>query len=260
MSLDTNLATNLSTNLATNLAGGGGSIFQQVLGANLLFEFAASDLTATPVSSWASRNGNGTLTAAGAARPTWANNSFNSGPGVTFDGVANDMRATLVSAVLSGQRPYVWWVAQWPSAAGTQIAGVIADALPLNVSYLEMYTGAGTYQSARKPSDGAETVNSTVAVDANRHLIKTGLTAGGTACMVADAVSANGAKAGGAGSDLPVFELGCENGAFFANVRFAHIVAARTGVATGDATDTAITALLKGANFPLYSGGNYGLP
>lgn len=146
---------------AHNSGGGGRDFARPPVSAGLLVDFdptfAVTKDGSNLVTAWGSRVGGYSLSAAGAARPTWTAGAINGRPAMTFDGVGNYLEeAVALGAILDGSQTYsAYWIARADDVAGnfrSMLAiGNTADSTQLWYHYLAQITGVDNI-SRRAPN------------------------------------------------------------------------------------------------------------
>lgn len=157
-------------------------------------EDPALSLTGSNVSNWPCKaNNGGFFQFLASRRPLYSATSFNGGPGVTGDGAAGVeadlLLATASSPILSGERPYIWIVAQRLSGgAATAVIGNIFNGASHRLSIAS--TNTNQWQFERRTT-GNNVFTTFGTADNSRHLFETGYTAGGTDSHAIDGVAIN---------------------------------------------------------------------
>lgn len=258
--------TKLGTQLATRLAGGaasgvGGTAddIGNILGALTFAEYRASDRNSPAsvnprisiaagggIDSWPEEYGRNAaltqLTAQTARQPALGAASFNSRPGVTFDGVANYLAATLSPTVATGSRLYWWITFGWhgtPAASDT----VLELATSGNSTRVLVETGAlaaayGPYHNLTGTDDDNRT---TYAMDTGvSHCLQGGTLTSTTNKFARDAVYINGQGTDvlTAGASTNLFLGG--SAAAAPGARFAPIVVQQLVIAHNTASITSL--------------------
>lgn len=170
-----------------------------ILGTLLHADFDVADagitLNGGNVQSIPNRGGDGAPLAQATAslQPAYGATSFAGGPGMTGDGVDDNLICTLNTPIPVGRRPYMWLVYKASSLALTfQIAGSCSGAAA-GPAYMVGWSNRadGSAGGGMDANNGGGATTGLVANDTNTHLQEVGPTVGGTAAYVRDAVPTN---------------------------------------------------------------------
>jgi hypothetical protein len=137
------------------------------------------------VSQWNDKSGNARhATASSTARPTYSATSFNSKPGISFDGTANVLRADGLATIAQGNdTPWsVVFVGNLTSGSTFRTVLGFGSSTSLNPFHIIGVTEANLFRTARRDQNIAEQiVSGTSGVTANRIF---GMTFGGTSATI----------------------------------------------------------------------------
>lgn len=195
--------------------GGGGGNPASILGPLLHADFDVADpgvvLNAGGVASIPNR-GNDTaalVQATAANQPVYGAASFAGGPGMTLDGVNDNMLCAFASPIPTGRRPYIWTVFK---ATNTNPTNQIISSLEDSVASRYMVawcnrSGTSTFFAAISTVGGGGLGNT----DTNNHLMEVSAPPSGAATFVLDGVATD--QGPGPAFDAPMTSLrvGCYN-------------------------------------------------
>lgn len=199
------------------------------------------------------------LQAAVLNQPAYGAATFNGGPGITFDGTTDFLQSTFNTPIVSGKRPCVWCVFQRVSSATAKYVATLQNAGITTA--LAVRLGATNFEGEKQDAAFVR-MDSGVAKDTSRHLMKLCFAVGGTGAMVLDGVTTNAANGNATNASLTLTTLGAITllGVLTqpGNVVLARWIGASDAVTAQQDAD--MVTYLKGTNFPNYTGSSYGLP
>lgn len=182
-------------------------------------------------------------------RPLYGATSFGGrGPGITFDGTDDNLKATCNGLIAAGKRPYVWYVGTLNANTvgflygigkpGNTNSGIANVSLVLDAQF-----------------EGTNNINGTA--DLSAHLLE--MSWDGTNKLLVDGAVVTAGNAGVLATDVTVMTLGArfDGGQPSSSTMARFIVAADTPSAQ---QKTDMRAYLRGANHANYTSSSYGLP